>query len=124
MHSSPEGSRWLRITSNCCAVKPRNSRTRPATRPAADDDRIWWPGYRLAACTSHSSFPTSSARRWPPQAGILRVLHSRRLPWSYRERRISTAQLRRLLGFSTRYEFDGFLRSTRSGWSTPARDLD
>ena len=30
---------------------------------------------------------------------------------SYRERKLSTAQLRRLLGFQTRMEVDGFLKS-------------
>ncbi len=29
---------------------------------------------------------------------------------SYRERKLSTAQLRQLLGFETRYELDGFLK--------------
>jgi len=29
---------------------------------------------------------------------------------AYRERKLSTAQLRRLLGFETRYELDGFLK--------------
>jgi len=29
---------------------------------------------------------------------------------AYRERKLSTAQLRRLLGFDTRYELDGFLK--------------
>ena len=29
---------------------------------------------------------------------------------AYRERKLTTAQLRRLLGFSTRYELDGFLK--------------
>ncbi len=29
----------------------------------------------------------------------------------YRERRLSTAQLRRLLGFETGYELDGFLKT-------------
>ncbi len=30
---------------------------------------------------------------------------------AYRERKITTAQLRRLLGFESRYELDGFLKS-------------
>ncbi len=30
---------------------------------------------------------------------------------AYRERKISTAQLRRLLGFETGYELDGFLKT-------------
>jgi hypothetical protein len=30
---------------------------------------------------------------------------------AYRERKLSTAQLRRLLGFETRYELDGFLKA-------------
>lgn len=29
---------------------------------------------------------------------------------AYRERRLTTAQLRRLLGFESRYELDGFLK--------------
>jgi hypothetical protein len=29
---------------------------------------------------------------------------------AYRERRLTTAQLRRLLGFDSRYELDGFLK--------------
>jgi len=29
---------------------------------------------------------------------------------AYRERKLSTAQLRRLLGFETRYDLDGFLK--------------
>ena len=29
---------------------------------------------------------------------------------AYRERKLTTAQLRRLLGFETRYELDGFLK--------------
>jgi len=29
---------------------------------------------------------------------------------AYRERKLTTAQLRRLLGFESRYEFDGFLK--------------
>jgi hypothetical protein len=29
---------------------------------------------------------------------------------AYRERRLTTAQLRRILGFETRYELDGFLK--------------
>ncbi len=34
---------------------------------------------------------------------------------AYRERKISTAQLRKLLGFETRYELDGFLKE-RGVW--------
>ena len=34
---------------------------------------------------------------------------------AYRERKLSTAQLQRLLGFETRYELDGFLK-TRQVW--------
>ena len=34
---------------------------------------------------------------------------------AYRERKLTTAQLRRLLGFSTRYELDGFLKQ-REVW--------
>lgn len=30
---------------------------------------------------------------------------------AYRERKLSTAQLRRLMGFETRYELDGFLKA-------------
>jgi hypothetical protein len=30
---------------------------------------------------------------------------------AYRERKLSTAQLRRLLGFETRHELDGFLKA-------------
>lgn len=29
---------------------------------------------------------------------------------AYRERKLTTAQLRRILGFATRYELDGFLK--------------
>jgi predicted HTH domain antitoxin len=43
---------------------------------------------------------------------------------AYRERRISTAQLRRLLGFSTRYELDGFLKEHEVWLEYTARDLD
>ena len=31
---------------------------------------------------------------------------------AYRERKLSTAQLRRLLGFESRYELDGFLKAS------------
>jgi hypothetical protein len=34
---------------------------------------------------------------------------------AYRERKITTAQLRRLLGFESRYELDGFLKA-REVW--------
>jgi hypothetical protein len=41
-----------------------------------------------------------------------------------RERKITTAQLRRLLGFSTRYELDGFLREHQVWLDYTARDLE
>lgn len=39
---------------------------------------------------------------------------------AYRERKLSTAQLRRLLGFETGYELDGFL--TRQVWLEYSRE--
>jgi predicted HTH domain antitoxin len=43
---------------------------------------------------------------------------------AYRQRKISTAQLRRLLGFSTRYELDGFLKEHEVWLEYTARDLE
>jgi len=47
-----------------------------------------------------------------PQGGDLSraVLESLALE-AYRERKLSTAQLRRVLGFESRYELDGFLKA-------------
>jgi predicted HTH domain antitoxin len=43
---------------------------------------------------------------------------------AYRKGKISTAQLRRLLGFSTRYELDGFLKEHEVWLEYTARDLE
>lgn len=40
---------------------------------------------------------------------------------AYRERKLTTAQLRRLLGFQDRYELDGFLKS-RGVWLDYGQD--
>jgi hypothetical protein len=43
---------------------------------------------------------------------------------AYRERKLSTAQLRRLLGFETRYELDGFLKAHQVWLEYTAEDLE
>jgi hypothetical protein len=43
---------------------------------------------------------------------------------AYRERKLSTAQLQRLLGFENRYELDGFLKSHEVWLDYTAEDLD
>lgn len=47
---------------------------------------------------------------------------------AYRERKLSTAQLRRLLGFASRHELDGFLKQHEVwldyGWPDLERDRD
>ncbi len=43
---------------------------------------------------------------------------------AYRERKLSTAQLRRLLGFETRYELDGFLKARQVWLEYTAEDLE
>src|SRR5947207_1167998 len=43
---------------------------------------------------------------------------------SYRERKLTTAQLRRILGFDTRYELDGFLKAHEVWLDYSRRDLD
>ena len=43
---------------------------------------------------------------------------------AYRERKLSTAQLRRLLGFETRYELDGFLREHEVWLDYGVEDLE
>ena len=42
---------------------------------------------------------------------------------AYRERKLSTAQLRRLLGFESRYELDGFLKAREVWLEYGAEDL-
>jgi hypothetical protein len=47
---------------------------------------------------------------------------------AYREHKLSTAQLRRLLGFESRYELDGFLKQhevwLEYGWQDLERDRE
>jgi len=43
---------------------------------------------------------------------------------AYRERKLSTAQLRRLLGFESRYELDGFLKAREVWLEYGAEDLE
>jgi predicted HTH domain antitoxin len=43
---------------------------------------------------------------------------------AYRERKLSTAQLRRLLGFESRYELDGFLKAREVWPEYGAEDLE
>jgi predicted HTH domain antitoxin len=43
---------------------------------------------------------------------------------AYRERKLSTAQLRRLLGFKSRYELDGFLKARETWLDYTLDDLD
>jgi hypothetical protein len=43
---------------------------------------------------------------------------------AYRERQLSTAQLRRLLGFRSRYELDGFLKKHEVWLDYSWRDLE
>jgi hypothetical protein len=43
---------------------------------------------------------------------------------AYRERKLSTAQLQRLLGFETRYELDGFLKAHQVWLEYTAEELD
>ncbi len=47
---------------------------------------------------------------------------------AYREHRLSTAQLRRLLGFESRYELDGFLKQhevwLEYGWQDLEQDRE
>ena len=43
---------------------------------------------------------------------------------AYRERKLSTAQLRRLLGFETRYELDGFLKAHEVWLDYGVEDLE
>lgn len=43
---------------------------------------------------------------------------------AYRERKLSTAQLRRLLGFETRYELDGFLKAHEVWLEYGVEDLE
>ena len=47
----------------------------------------------------------SSAGQEPSRAAVEAIALE-----AYRERRLTTAQLRRILGFETRYELDGFLK--------------
>lgn len=43
---------------------------------------------------------------------------------AYRQRKITTAQLRRLLGFETRYELDGYLKAHEIWLDYTADDLE
>jgi hypothetical protein len=43
---------------------------------------------------------------------------------AYRERKLTTAQLRRILGFETRYEFDGFLKQHAVWLDYTRQDLE
>ena len=43
---------------------------------------------------------------------------------AYREHKLSTAQLRRLLGFATRYELDGFLKQHKVWLDYDWQDLE
>ena len=43
---------------------------------------------------------------------------------AYRERRLITAQLRRILGFETRYELDGFLKQHEVWLEYAPQDLE
>lgn len=43
---------------------------------------------------------------------------------AYRERKLTTAQLRRLLGFESRYELDGFLKKHEVWLEYSWQDLD
>jgi predicted HTH domain antitoxin len=43
---------------------------------------------------------------------------------AYRERKLSTAQLGRLLGFESRYELDGFLKAREIWLEYGAEDLE
>ena len=43
---------------------------------------------------------------------------------AYRERKLSTAQLRRLLGFESRYELDGFLKAHEVWLDYKVEDLE
>jgi len=43
---------------------------------------------------------------------------------AYREHRLTTAQLRRLLGFESRYELDGFLKQREVWLDYTIEDLD
>jgi hypothetical protein len=43
---------------------------------------------------------------------------------AYRERKISTAQLRRLLGFESRYDLDGFLKAHEVWLDYSVQDLE
>jgi len=43
---------------------------------------------------------------------------------AYRERKLTTAQLRRILGFETRYQLDGFLKEHEVWLNYSLRDLE
>jgi hypothetical protein len=43
---------------------------------------------------------------------------------AYRERKLTTAQLRRILGFETRYQLDGFLKEHEVWLDYALRDLE
>ena len=43
---------------------------------------------------------------------------------AYRERKLTTAQLRRILGFETRYELDGFLKAHAVWLDYTRQDLE
>ena len=43
---------------------------------------------------------------------------------AYRERKLTTAQLRRLLGFESRYELDGFLKQHKVWLEYTREDLE
>jgi len=43
---------------------------------------------------------------------------------AYRERKLTAAQLRRILGFETRINLTGFSRNMRSGWSMRGKILN
>jgi hypothetical protein len=61
------------------------------------------------------------AARWrdPSRAALEAIAQE-----AYRERKISTARLRRLLGFSLRCELDGFLKEHDVWLEATARDLE
>jgi predicted HTH domain antitoxin len=65
----------------------------------------------------------SAALAAPGQELSRRVLEAVALE-AYRERRLSATQLRRLLGFETRYELDGFLKSREVWLDYGVEDLE
>jgi hypothetical protein len=65
-------------------------------------------------------FAAFSAPGREPSRGVFEALALE----AYRERKLTTAQLRRILGFETRYELDGFLKAHQVWLEYAAEELE